>query len=324
MTKLARIHAVGGPEVLRLEELDTGYPGPGEVRIRQSAAGVNYVDVYHRTGLYPLPHLPSALGVDGAGVVEAVGEGVEELKAGDRVAWAGLPVGGYAEARLIAADRLLRLPDSVPERTAAATMLRGIAAHMLLKRTWPVKAGDVVLVHAAAGGLGLILTQWARSLGATVIGTVGSNEKAELAKRHGLHHAVLYRQEDFVKAVLDITDGRGVDVAYDGVGGDVLTRTLDCVRRFGMVASLGQAAGSLPAIPLWELGPRRSLTLARPSVFAYASDPVLYRKAAAELFSEMERGLKVEVGAQFPLADVVEAHRALEGGRTTGSVLLTF
>lgn len=324
MARQVRIDGVGGPEALRIEEVDIGPPGPGEVRIRQCAAGVNYVDVYHRTGLYPLPELPSVLGVEGAGFIDAVGPDVTGLAIGDRVAWAGLPVGGYAEARLLPAERLLKLPPPISERIAGAAMLRGLTAHMLLRRVWSVRSGDVVLVHAAAGGLGMMLTQWARRLGATVIGTVGSEEKAELAKRHGLHHAILYRQVDFVKAVLDLTDGRGADVAYDGVGGDVLTRTLDCVRRFGMVVSVGQAAGSLPAMDISELGPRRSLALARPSVFSYAADPDAYRIAAGELFREIEAGLHVEIGAEYDLADVAEAHRALESGGTTGSILLSF
>ncbi|HSR00738.1 MAG TPA: quinone oxidoreductase [Sphingomicrobium sp.] len=324
MARQVRIHQVGGPEALQVEEVEVGLPGHGEVRIQQCAAGVNYVDVYHRTGLYPLPGLPAVLGVEGAGFVEAVGPGVADLSIGERVAWAGLPVGGYAEARLLPAERLISLPALVSERVAAAAMLRGITAHMLLRHVRPVTSGDVVLVHAAAGGLGLMLTQWARRLGATVIGTVGSPEKAELAKRHGLHHAILYRQVDFVKAVLDLTDGHGADVAYDGIGGDVLTRTLDCVRRFGMVVSVGQAAGSLPAIDISELGPRRSLALARPSVFSYASDPGTYRIAASELFREIEAGLHVEIGAEYALAEAADAHRALESGGTTGSVLLNF
>lgn len=324
MTKVARIHAAGDASALRIEEVSVGAPGPGEIRVRQSAAGVNYVDVYHRTGLYPVPAMPAVLGVEGAGVIEAVGDGVIDLQAGDRVAWAGLPIGGYAEARLLPAERAVLLPSFVSEQTAAAAMLRGITAHMLLQRVAHVKRGDVVLIHAAAGGLGMMLTQWARRLGATVIGTVGSAEKADLACRLGLHHAILYKQVDFVREVLEITGGDGVDVAFDGVGGDVLLRTLDCVRRFGLVVSAGQASGSLPGIELSELGPRRSLALARPSVLAYAADLSSYRLAAAALFDEMEDGLHVEIGAQYALSEVAAAHASLEGGRTTGSVLLTF
>lgn len=324
MSRVARAHAVGGTDVLAVADVAIGDPGQGEVLIRQSAAGVNYVDVYHRTGLYPLPALPCVLGVEGAGIVEAVGDGVRDLAIGDRVAWAGLPVGGYAEARLLPAGRALRLPPAISERTAAAAMLRGITTHMLLHQVAHVKRGDIVLVHAAAGGLGLMITQWAARLGATVIGTVGSPEKARVAQRNGLHHAVLHKEVDFVREVLHVTGGRGVDVAFDGIGGEVLLRTLDCVRRFGLVVSVGQASGSLPEITLSDLGPRRSLSLARPSVFTYAADHGAYTTAAAALFSEIEDGLRVEIGAEFDLADVAEAHAALESGRTTGSILLTF
>lgn len=324
MAKVAWIKSAGDASALEIKDVQVGDPGPGEIRIRQSAAGVNFVDIYHRTGLYPVPALPAVLGVEGAGIVEAVGDEVVDLKPGDRVSWAGLPIGGYAEVRLLPAERAIRLPTGVSERTAAAAMLRGITVHMLLNHVSRTKPGDVVLVHAAAGGLGLLLTQWARRLGATVIGTVGSAEKAELAKRHGLHHAILYREVDFVSEVLKLTDGRGIDTAFDGIGGVTLLRTLDCVRRFGLVVSVGQASGSLPIIELPDLGPRRSLALARPSVLAYAADPDLYRDAAAALFAQMAQGLHVEIGATFAIADVAAAHAALEAGQTTGSVLLTF
>jgi NADPH2:quinone reductase len=324
MTQVVHIAATGGPDMLTLADVTVSEPTYGEIRIKQAAAGVNYVDVYHRTGLYALPAFPAVLGVEGAGVIEAVGEGVDDLAVGDRVAWAGLPVGGYAEARLLPAERAIRLPDGVADRTAAAALLRGITAHMLIDRVARVKSGNVVLVHAAAGGLGLILAQWARRLGAVVIGTVGSPEKGRLACRYGLHHAVPYRDKDFVPEVLDLTDGRGVDIAFDGIGGDVLLRTLDCVRPFGTVISMGQASGSLPALPLSELGPRRSLSIARPSVLAYMADTFAYRRAAAALFSEIERGLHVEIGAEFALAEAAAAHAALESGRTAGSVLITF
>lgn len=323
MTLVMRLEGIGGAEMLRPTEVELGRPGPGQARVRHSGAGVNYVDVYHRTGLYPLPPLPAVLGVEGAGVVEELGEGVCGLSVGDRVAWAGLPVGGYAEARLIPADRLIRLPESISERTVAAALLRGVAAHMLLHQVWQVGAGDVVLIHAAAGGLGLLLVQWAKRLGAVVIGTVGDAHKAELARRRGADHVVLYRETDFVQAVRELTDGRGADVAYDGVGGETLTRTLDAVRPFGMVASIGQASGALPLIDLAALGPRRSLALSRPSVFAYAADQASYRAATAEFFRLLESGLEVAVGAEYPLAEAAEAHRALESGRTTGSILLT-
>ncbi|QFU15598.1 quinone oxidoreductase family protein [Microvirga thermotolerans] len=323
MTRVVRIHDFGGPEALRLDEVDLPSPGPGEVLVRQSFAGVNYVDVYHRTGLYPLPQIPAVLGVEGAGTVEAVGPGVDSIHVGDRVAYTALPVGAYAAARLIPADRLLRLPPAIPERSAAGAMLRGVTAHMLLHRTYPVGPGTTLLVHAAAGGLGLVLVQWARLLGATVIGTVGSEEKAEIARAAGLDHAILYRNADFVSAVREITDGRGVDVAYDGIGGTTLLRTFDAVRPFGTVASVGQAGGPIPPIDVAQLGPRRSLSLSRPSVFGYMTDVATYRTAAAAFLALLEQGrIRASVGAAYPLAEAPEAHRDLEGRRTTGSILL--
>lgn len=324
MTKVARISATGGAAVLRVEDVEVGRPGRGEIRVRQSSAGVNFVDIYHRKGLYPLPGFPAVLGVEGAGVIEAVGESVEDLAVGDRVAWAGLPAGGYAEARLLPAERAIALPASISERTAAAAMLRGMTAHMLIREVAKLNMGDVVLVHAAAGGLGLILTQWAKRLGATVIGTVGSTDKANLACRYGLDHAVQYRDADFVKEVLDLTGGRGVDVAFDGIGGDILLRTLDCVRPLGLVVSMGQVSGSFPGSELSVGGSQKSVSIVRPSVLAHTSDEYDYRRAATALFSEIENGLHVEIGAEFNLDDVAEAHVALESGRTTGSVLLSF
>jgi NADPH2:quinone reductase len=321
MTHVIRMHEAGGPEVLVSADMELSEPGPGEVLLRQSAIGLNYVDIYHRTGLYPLP-LPAIPGVEGAGVIEALGPGVSDLAVGDRVAYAGLPAGAYAEARIIAAARLVRLPDAISDRTASAMMLRGITAHMLLHRVCRVAPGDAVLVHAAAGGLGLVLTQWAKRLGATVIGTVGSREKAETARAHGLDHAILYREADFVAEVRRLTGGRGVQVAYDGIGGDTLTRTLDCVQPFGVVASVGQAGAPLPKIEVADLGPRRSLSLARPSVFAYAADLVSYRRAARDLIAEVEAGMRIEIGATFPLAEAARAHRALEGRETVGSIVL--
>lgn len=312
----------GGPEVLRLVERDLPSPGPGEARVRHSAIGVNFVDIYHRTGLYPLPGLPAVPGVEGAGVVEAVGEGVQDVAVGDRVAYAGLPAGGYAQARNIAAGRLVRLPDDISDRLAAAAMLRGLTAHMLLHRVAAVGPGSTVLIHAAAGGLGLMLTQWARRLGAVTIGTVGSEAKAQLARDHGLDHAVLYRQTDFVAAVRELTGGQGVDVAVDGIGGDTLPRTLDCVRPFGLVASVGQAGGAIAPLAVAELGPRRSLALARPSVFAYANDLGSYGRAAAALFAQLRDGMAVTVGEEYPLAQAARAQADLEAGRTIGSLLL--
>lgn len=322
MTDIVRMHRTGGPEVLTHDTVTLPPPGAGEARVRQTWAGVNFVDIYHRTGLYPLPALPAAPGVEAAGVVEATGDGVTGLTVGQRVAWAGAPPGGYAQARNIAADRLLPLPDDIPDETVAASLLRGLTVHMLLHRVWPVAAGDVILVQAAAGGLGQLLTSWGKRLGARVIGVVGGEAKAQVALAAGADAVIDRFAEDFVPAVRRLTDGRGVDVAFDGVGGTTLTRSLDCVRPFGLVASLGQAAGALPDMPLTELGPRRSLALARPSVLAYAADPVSYRAGVADLFSVIRQGLAVNVGEVYPLREAAAAHRALESGKTAGSILL--
>lgn len=322
MIDIVRMHRTGGPEVLTHDAVTLPPPQAGEVRVRQTWAGVNFVDIYHRTGLYPMPALPAAPGVEAAGVVEDTGDGVTGLTIGQRVAWAGAPPGGYAQARVIPADRLLPLPDDIPDRTAAASLLRGLTAHMLLHRVWPVTAGDVILVQAAAGGLGQLLTSWGRRLGARVIGVVGGEAKAQVALAAGADAVIDRFAEDFVPAVRRLTDGRGADVVFDGVGGSTLTRSLDCVRPFGLVASLGQAAGALPDIALTELGPRRSIALARPSVLAYAADPVSYRTGAAGLFSAIRQGLAVNVGGVYPLREAAAAHRALESGQTAGSILL--
>lgn len=321
MVRVIEMEQTGGPDTLHLAERDLAAPDPGEVRLRQAAVGVNFVDIYHRTGLYPLPAWPAVPGIEGAGIVEAVGEGVEALKAGDRVAYMGLPVGGYAEARLMPAERLIRLPDAISLEIASAAMARGVTAHMLLHKVYPVGPGTTLLVHAAAGGLGLILVQWAKALGATVFGTVGSREKAELATSHGLDHAILYRETDFAAALRALTDG-GVDYVIDGIGGDNLRKNFDCTRQFGTIASIGEAGGSIPHIDVFELGPRRALTLARPSVIAYSADQQSYRAAAAAVFEQLAAGLHIEISARFPLEDARQAQEALEAGRTTGSTLL--
>jgi NADPH2:quinone reductase len=323
MTNVVRIHEFGGPEALRLDAVELPSPGPGEALVRQSFAGVNYVDVYHRTGLYPLPQVPAVLGVEGTGTVAAVGPGVDSVAVGDRVAYTALPVGAYAAERLVPAERLLRLPATVSEQGAAGIMLRGVTAHMLLHRTYPVGPGTTILVHAAAGGLGLVVTQWAKLLGAIVIGTVGSTEKAEIARAAGLDHAILYRETSFVDAVKEFTGGRGVDVAYDGIGASTLLETFDAVRPFGTVASVGQAGGPIPPIEVAQLGAGRSLSLSRPSVFGYMTDLDAYRTAATALLSLLEQGrIDVPVGAVYPLADAARAHADLEGRRTIGSILL--
>ncbi len=316
------LSAPGGIDCLRAATRLLPAPGAGEVRIRHTAIGVNFVDIYHRTGLYPSGALPAVLGVEGAGEVEAIGPEVADLAPGDRVAYAGLPVGGYAQARNIPASRLVPIPEGIDDRTAAAAMLRGLTTHMLLRRVYPVGPGTTLLVHAAAGGLGLLLTAWAKRLGATVIGTAGSPAKADLARARGADDVILYKEQDFVAEVRRLTDGTGVDMAIDGIGGETLLRTLDAVRPFGTVASVGQASGALPALSLTDIGPRRSLSLARPSVLAYANDPGAYQRAAAELFDEIARSLPVTIGAELPLARAADAHRMLERGETAGSLLL--
>jgi NADPH2:quinone reductase len=271
MTKAIIIHETGGPEVLRWDEYDPGQPGKGEVLLRQEAVGLNFIDVYHRTGLYPLPSLPAIPGMEGAGVVEAVGEGVSELIAGDRVAYAGLPPGAYAEVRIMPADRLVKLPESISTRQAASMMLQGMTARYLLHGCYQVTAGDRILIHAAAGGVGLIVCQWAKYIGATVIGTVGSPEKADLASGHGCDYPILYRDEDFVQRVKEITEGKGVDAVYDSVGQFTFMKSLDCLRPMGMMVSFGQSSGSIPPIDTGILAAKGSLFLTRPSLMAYTA-----------------------------------------------------
>jgi NADPH2:quinone reductase len=319
MVAVVQMERVGGPEVLRLVDVAVAPPGPGEARVRQTAVGVNFVDSYFRAGLYPVPQFPAVLGVEAAGVVEVVGDGVTAVGPGDRVVYGGLPVGGYAEIRNLPAARLLKLPEAISPRVAAAALLRGLTAHMLLHRVFSLQAGQHVLIHAAAGGVGLILTQWAKRLGAVTIGTVGSEEKAKLAQAHGLDHAICYRQTDFVAAVRDLTGGQGVDFAVDGIGGATLAQTVTALRPFGVVASIGQAGGTIPPVDVHSL---KCVSLARPSVLAYVSDLKTYREAAASLFGVLAGGLKIEIGAEFPLSEAAKAHMALEAGKTTGSVLL--
>ena len=271
MTKAIRIHEAGGPEVLRWEDYDPGRPAAGEALVRQEAVGLNFIDVYHRNGTYPLPSLPAVLGMEGAGVVEAVGKGVTEVTVGERVAYAGLPPGAYAEIRLIPAHRLVKLPDAISTKQGAAMMLQGMTARYLLRGCYKVKSGDRILIHAAAGGVGLIVCQWASHLGATVIGTVGSEEKAELARGHGCHHTVLYNQEDFAERTREITDGKGVDVVYDSVGQATFMKSLDCLRPMGMMVSFGQSSGLVPPFDLGILGAKGSLFLTRPSLMKASS-----------------------------------------------------
>jgi NADPH2:quinone reductase len=322
MTSAIRVHQTGGPEVLRWEGVEVAAPEPHEVVLRQHAVGLNFIDIYHRTGLYPQP-LPFTPGVEGAGVVETVGADVTHLSLGDRVVYAG-PIGAYAERRLIAADRLVKLPDDIDFETAAAAMLQGMTVRMLVRSVYPVQSGDTILVHAAAGGVGLLLCQWAASLGATVIGTVSTDAKAELARAHGCHHPIIYTQEDFVAAVEHVTGGKKVAVAYDSVGRDTFLRSLDCIRRRGMMVSFGQASGPMDPLAPALLAQKGSLFLTRPTLFDYIAEPEELQESADELFAMILSGkLKVEVKQRFSLKDAAQAHRALESRATTGSTVLT-
>lgn len=321
-TNAIRIHQPGGPEVMVWEEVDLAAPAAGQVLLRHTAVGLNYIDVYHRTGLYPAP-LPFTPGLEGAGVVEAVGDGVTDLKIGDRVAYANPPLGAYAEVRLMPADRLVKLPDAIDDRTAAAMMLQGMTAQYLLRRTYRVQAGDTILIHAAAGGVGLLVCQWARHLGATVIGTVGSPEKAELAKAHGCDHPILYKSEDFVARVREITNGEGVPVVYDSVGKDTFLKSLDCLRPLGMMVSFGQSSGKVEPLDTGLLAAKGSLFLTRPSLMAYTAKRSDMVASAGELFDVVEKGVvKIEINQTYALKDAPQAHRDLEGRKTTGSTLL--
>jgi len=317
------MHETGGPEVLCWEEFDPGPPGTGEVLLRQEAVGLNYIDVYHRTGLYPLPSLPAIPGLEGAGVVEAIGEGVREFTVGDRVAYAGLPPGAYAEVRTMPAHRLVKLPESVSTRQAAAMMLQGMTARYLLRGCYNVKPGDRILIHAAAGGVGLIVCQWAKYLGAVVIGTVGSSEKAELAMGHGCDHPIRYREEDFVSRTKEITEGRGVDVVYDSVGRSTFMKSLDCIRPMGMMVSFGQSSGPIPPFDTGVLAAKGSLFLTRPSLMTYTAKREDLLANARDLFAVVEKGaVKIEVRQTYPLSEASRAHRDLEDRKTTGSTVL--
>lgn len=321
MTRAIRFERVGGPEVLQLQTVELPPPAAGEATIRHAAIGLNYIDVYHRTGLYPLP-LPAGIGLEAAGVVEAVGEGVTEVAVGDRVAYAGGPVGAYAEARNLPAHRLLRLPDDIFFDTAAAMMLQGLTAAYLLRRTYRVQPGDAVLIHAAAGGVGLIACQWARALGATVIGTVGSPAKAELARAHGCQHVIDYSREDFAARVREITGGAGVAVVYDGVGKDTFAGSLDCLRPLGMMVSYGNASGPVPPVDLVQLSQKGSLFITRPTLMTYTARREDLLALGEELFAVVADGrVRIEVHQRYALADAAHAHRDLEARRTTGSTI---
>jgi len=322
MAKAIRMTRTGGPEVLEYVDVEVGEPGPGEARVRQHAIGLNFIDVYFRTGLYPMP-LPSGLGQEGAGVVEAVGEGVTHVQPGDRVAYAGRPNGAYSEVRVMQADILVRLPDAIDFDTGAAMMLQGLTVQYLFNGTFQVKPGQTILFHAAAGGVGLIACQWARAMGVNLIGTVGSKEKAELAKAAGAAHVINYNDEDIVARVLEITNGAKVPVVYDSVGKDTFTRSLDCLQPRGLMVSFGNSSGPVSAFTMNELASRGSLYLTRPSLAAYVATRPELEARAADLFGMVESGkVKIDIRQRFPLAKAAQAHIALEARRTTGSTIL--
>lgn len=323
MTKAIRIHQPGGPEVMQWEEIPEPIAKPGEVVIQQTAVGLNFIDVYYRTGLYPAPAgLPLIPGNEAAGVVTALGEGVTDLKLGDRVAYAG-PIGAYAQDRAIAADRLVKLPDGVSDRQAAAMMLKGMTASFLLRRTFKVKPGDTILFHAAAGGVGLIAGQWAKHLGATVIGTAGSADKVALAKAHGYDHVINYRERNFVEEVREITGGRMCDVVYDSVGVDTYMGSLDCLRPMGMFVAFGQSSGPIPPFNLGLLAQKGSLFATRPTLFVYIAKRADLEEIAGSLMDVVASGVvKIDINQTYALSDAAKAHADLEGRRTTGTTVL--
>jgi len=317
-----RIQATGGPEVMQWEEVAVGEPGPGQARVRHTAIGVNFIDTYHRGGLYPLP-LPTGLGNEAAGVVEAIGSGVDWIGVGDRVGSCTGPLGAYSTARIVPADRLVKLPDCIDDRTAAALMLKGLTVQYLFRQTVPLKGGETVVFHAAAGGVGLIACQWARALGVTLIGTVGSDEKAALARANGCAHTIVYTRENFVDRVKEITGGKGVPVVYDGIGKDTFPASLDCLSPRGMFVSFGNSSGPVAAFNLGMLAQKGSLYATRPTLVTYAADRQSLNAMAAELFSMVQAGrIKADVRQTFALKDAADAHRALQARQTTGSTLL--
>jgi len=321
MPHAVRIYATGGPENLRWEEVEVGDPEPGQVRVRNTAIGLNFIDTYQRSGLYPMP-LPFTVGSEGAGVVEAVGRKVKDLKVGDRVGYAG-PLGAYAEVLLRPADRMVKIPAGVDDRSVAAMMLKGLTAQYLVRRTYRVKKGDTILMHAAAGGVGLILCQWAKSLGATVIGTVGSDDKVALAKKAGCKHVIVTANENFVERVKAITKGKGVPVVYDGVGKDTFMGSLDCLRPLGYMVSFGNASGPVPPVNLGILAQKGSLFVTRPTLGTYAASREDLVKSARELFAVVKSGkVKISVNQTYPLREAAQAHRDLENRKTTGSTVL--
>jgi len=322
MTHAIRIHEPGGTDNLHWDEVDVGEPGPGQVRLKQTAVGLNYIDVYMRTGLYPMPEYPATLGMEAAGIVEEVGDGVTHLKTGERVAYPMTP-GAYAESRLIDAEKLVTLPDDIEDQTAAAMMLKGLTAHYLLFRTYPVKAGDTILVYAAAGGVGLLLCQWAKHMGATVIGCVGSEEKANLAQANGCDHIIYYNRENIAERVRELTNGEGVAVAYDSIGKDTFEASLDSLRPFGVLASYGNATGPVDPFSPAILAPKGSLYVTRPTLATHVATRELLEEGANRLFDAVQNGvLKINVNQTYALKDTAQAHRDLEARKTTGSTVL--
>ena len=322
MSKAIRINRTGGPEVMEYVDVEVGEPGPGEARVRHEAIGLNFIDVYFRSGLYPQP-LPAGLGMEGAGVVEAIGAGVTEVRVGDRVAYAGRPNGAYAQARNMPSNILLVLPDAISFEAGAAMMLQGLTVQYLFNRTVKLQRGDTILFHAAAGGVGLIAAQWARAIGVNMIGTVGSEEKAILARAHGCTHVINYNTENFVERVRQITDGKMVSVVYDSIGKDTFTGSLDCLRPLGMMVSFGSASGPVPPFSLAELASRGSLFVTRPTLFAYAAQRADLEAMADDLFEMVGSGkIKIDVRQRYPLAQAGQAHSELEARKTTGSSIL--
>ncbi|HJV26351.1 MAG TPA: quinone oxidoreductase [Aromatoleum sp.] len=322
MPHAIRFHQVGGPEVLQWESVEVGMPAAGEVQVEHRAIGLNFIDTYHRTGLYPVP-LPSGIGLEGAGVVSAVGEGVTDLVPGDRIAYAGGPIGAYAEVRNMPADRLVKLPHGISFDQGAAMMLQGLTAQYLLRRTYRVQPGDTILIHAAAGGVGLIVCQWAKALGATVIGTVGSDEKAALARAHGCDHPIVYTREEFAERVREVTGGEGVAVVYDSIGKDTFMDSLACLRPMGMMVLFGAASGPVPPVDLGILAKMGSLFLTRPTLFTYSAKRADLVAMADELFEVVGADrVKIEVNQRYALRDAAQAHVDLEARRTTGSTIL--
>ncbi len=319
---VATIKKTGGPEVLEVGSTTLAAPGEGQVLVRQTAIGLNFIDTYHRSGLYPI-QLPSGIGLEAAGVIEAVGPGVRDLAEGDRVGYCTGPIGAYASARVMPTASLVPLPEGVDERSAAAMMLKGLTVQYLLRQVYPVGEGQTVLFHAAAGGVGLIACQWLDSIGARVIGTVGSAEKAALARAHGCHHVINYREENVVELVKELTDGKGVPIVYDGVGADTWEMSLDCLEQFGLMVSFGNASGAVPPVNLGQLSAKGSLFVTRPTLMHYAGTSQRLQSMARDLFRRVQAGhIKIRIDQTYPLAEVVQAHQDLEGRKTTGSTVI--